>query len=75
MGPAVPQRDARRVVRHGRDLPVEMGAIPKRRHPKSLSFPPFYSLHTSPLAVQTPLEVQDAAMPARARGRAAELQG
>lgn len=63
MGPAVPQRDAQHVVRHGRDLPAGMGAIPKRRHPKSLSSSPFYSLHRSPLAVQTLLEVQDAAVP------------
>lgn len=63
MGPAVLQRDALHVAWHGRDLPAGMGAILGRRHPKSLSFPPFYSLHRSPLAVQTLLEVQDAAVP------------
>lgn len=58
MGPAVPQRDARRRVRHGRDL-----GNPREKAPQISFFSPFYSLHRSPLAVQTLLEVQDAAVP------------
>lgn len=65
LGPAALQRDARRRVRQGRDLPAGMEAIPNRRDPKSLGFFPFYSLNRSPLAVQTLLEVQDVEAPAR----------
>lgn len=67
MGPAVPQRDARRVVRHGGDLLPGWGQSQREGTPNLFLSPPFYSLPTSPLAVQTPLEVQDAVVPAQAR--------
>ena len=65
LGPVALQRDARRIVRQGRDLPAGMEAIPNRRDLKSLSFSPFYSLNRSPLAIQTLLEVQDVKAPAQ----------
>lgn len=63
LGLAALQRDAQCIVRWGRDLPAGMEAIPNRKHPKSTSFPPFYSLNQSPLSVQTLREVWDVEMP------------